>query len=45
MVQSRGETLNIALSSTAVCATGYAEHTGRMHCRCSKSLRSGVYTF
>lgn len=45
MVQSRGETLNVALGSTVVCAASYAKHTGRMHCRCSKSLRSGVYTF
>lgn len=45
MVQPGGETFNIAFSSTAVCAAGYAKHISRMHCRCSKSLRSGMYTF
>lgn len=44
MVQPGGEALNVALSSAAVCATSYAKHRGRMHCHCSKSLRSGVYT-
>lgn len=43
MVQSGGETFNVALSSAAVCAAGYVKHIGGMHCCCSKSLRSGVY--
>lgn len=43
MVQPGGEALNVALSSAAVCATSYAKHSGRMHCHCSKSLRSGIH--
>lgn len=43
MVQSGDKAPNVTLSSTIIRAASYVKHIGRVHCRCSMSLRSGIY--